>query len=177
MANEPPDFQELPVTIISPPLGDTLKPIGWSLLCVSIGMLLISDPPGWWANIAGGFLLCLGIFLLWRSLFGATKIKFNDKRVRVTSRLWLKKLVWEEPLSAFEGVRLDHTDYAGEYPDTYYVKLVHPDNEKTLILHETQGPDRLWSWRWHDGGPAAFTFLNKVGEVLNIPVLEVEDEE
>jgi len=182
MANAPPDFRELPVTVVSPPLADALKHIDRWILCGVLGLLLIFYAPEG-LNLVGGILLCIALVLLWRGIFGSDKFEFSDKRVRVTTRLTLKKLVWEESLSAFAGVRLDYTHHEEE-PEIYFVKLVHPDIGKTLTLYkcEHRAPrllantvDMLAAKRNIPCESAARTFLYKVSDALKLPVLKDED--
>ena len=120
-----------------------------------------------------------GDHFFWKGVFGPKKIEFNDKRVRVTSRLWLQKSEWEEPLSAFKGVRLD--SYGDiEFTTDFCVRLVHPVKRKSLILYSSGSRVISCMEIFITHGDededakqksAALAFMNKVSEILNIPVL------
>ncbi len=88
--------------------------------------------------VSGFFVICALIFL-WLPRSERQLIRIADGVVSVTERRWFGvQMTWEEPYFAFRGV--GKTRYIGEdKPESavYTLHLLHPDERKALVLHES----------------------------------------
>jgi hypothetical protein len=116
------------------------------LILGGIGMILWiqHDLPRF---VSGFFLLC-AILFVWSPRRERQIIRIADGIVQVTERRWFgAERMWEEPNFAFRG--LGCTRYAaknGSGPVIHTLHLMHPDERKALVLHESRSEpviDRL----------------------------------
>ncbi len=118
--------------------------------------------------IAGFFpLIALGLFLYGVFLIRHSKtITIGPDRIGVDEQRLFKRLVWDEPFSAYRGVlartkRVSRGSKHGSSSYTVYlVELHHPDKDKTITLFSST--DRgSWRGRWE-----------RAARALGVPAIE-----
>ena len=118
----------------------------------------------------------IAIWMMWDNSRSKI-IRIDENRVHVIEKQWLRENInWEEPISAYRGVKF-YTFGLGKSTATFIVRLIHPDDQRTVDLYEAEGaPDPLLfgttDAEYAENESAAVAFTKAVGRTLNVPVLE-----
>jgi hypothetical protein len=133
-----PDFTRTPLTINLRRKKEAAAATLCGLVLGGIGIIL-------WVQhevprfVSGFFLLCAALFV-WLLRRERQRIHIADGIVQVTERRWFgDDRVWEEPYFAYRGIgrtRFADGEESGRVIHTLH--LLHPDERKALVLHESQ---------------------------------------
>ena len=149
------DCSQLPVTWVDPPAW----PIGVFLILFAmcwIGVALLAVVFGGSGNVIVMTLVCtsIGLGLLALGLWLATAkttITIDTNTISVDKRSIFGQQQWNQPLSAYTGIRnRDQHNSGGKNSSsytTYHIEMLHPENQHTLELYQSrsdQGLRRLW---------------------------------
>lgn len=122
-----------------------------------------SDTLGWLITLTFGVIgLPIGVVLMGQR----DNIEIDRETVTVRQRVWRKRTTWSEPLANFHGVlrRVESRFGHNKRYRLYNVELLHPEEDKTLLLHKSQKEDGIRAF-WET---AARTF--------ELPALEVGEQ-
>ena len=153
LALDRPDFSQLPVTmqVSATPLFGVLLILAGTVFPIVIfliftGIELVAETPAgfFWIKTVFALIPFLAVPWGWWVLKSRTTIEISENAVTRTRTTPFGTHRWSEPMTAYEGLRLDKVlpySNAQERVPSWVVRLVHPDADRCAGLTHTQDRD------------------------------------